>query len=98
MLLSSAAMFGCHDRDKAAVADMEELIHQTLKPGDSAVKIEAFFKDQNLPYDFDRFNQGYQATMTLEGRAIESVVTIYIYVNGDHSFKRAEVRMSYTFL
>jgi hypothetical protein len=98
MLFPLLAMFGCKDKDKAAVADMERLIQLNLKPGDPDTKIETFFRQHKLPYGFDRFGQGYQATMTLEGRAIESVVTIYVYVNGDHSFKRAEVRMSYTSL
>jgi hypothetical protein len=98
MLFPLLAMYGCQDKDKAAVADMEGLIQQNLKPGDPAAKIEAFFKQHNLPYGFDRFNQRYESTMDLPGRKIESVVTIYIYVNEDRSFKRAEVRMSYTYL
>jgi hypothetical protein len=101
MLLTMLAVFGCHDQnrqDREAVADMEKLIQQNLKPGDPDAKIEAFFKQHNLSYAFDRFNQGYESGVRLKDRKIESVVTICIYVNPDRSFNKAEVRMSYTYL
>jgi hypothetical protein len=102
MLLFPLAMFGCHDKDRDAVAEVQKLIQQNLKPGDSQAKIEAFFKENKLPYDFDRFNQlylsGIPSSRKTDSKGVESVITIKIYVNQDRSFQKADVRMSYTYL
>lgn len=102
MLLPLLAIFGCNDKDRVAVAEMEKLIHQNLKLGDPAAKIEEFFKQNKLPYDFDRFDQMYQcripASEKTDGKGVQSVILIHIYVSEDRSFKKAEVRVSYTYL
>jgi hypothetical protein len=102
MLLPLLAMFGCQDKDKAAVAEVEKLIQQNLKPGDPSAKIEAFFKQHDLPYGFDGLNQRYQSRVPssekTDSKGVKSSIGMYIYVNKDRSFQKAEVRMDYTYL
>ena len=100
MLLSLLAMFGCKDKGRETVAEMQTLIHQNLKPGDSEAKIEGFLKQNRIPYDFDAFNHRFQSRVPSSEKTnwigIESVVMIHIYVNEDRTFKNADVRMVYT--
>jgi len=100
MLLPLLAMFGCQDKDRAAVAEVQKLFDQNLKPGDPDSKIVALFKQHNIPYDFDRFGFGYQSTIPAsrktDWKGVESVITIYVHLNQDRSFKSVDVRMSYT--
>ena len=101
ILILLLAMFGCKDKDREAVAEVDRLIHQNLKPGDPSLKIEAFFKQRNFSYSFDNFNHRYQGGLPssekTDKKGVESVIAIYIYVNEDRSFKEAEVRMVYTY-
>ena len=100
MLIPALAVFGCHDKDREAVAQIQQLIQQNLKPGDPAAKIEAFLQAKKIPYGFDGFAKRYQcrvpSSARTDARGVESVVLIYIYVNADHSFQRAEVEAGYT--
>ena len=102
LLLPLFAIIGCNGKDRTTVAEFESLIQRNLKPGDPAAKIEEFFKQNKLPYDFDRFGQMYQCRVPssekTDSKGVESVILIHNYVNEDRSFKKAEDRMSYTYL
>lgn len=102
MLIPLLAIFGCQDKDKAAVAEVEKLIQQNLKPGDSDAKIVEFFKQNQFPYSFDNFNHRYQSGVPksekTDAKGVKSAIAIYIYVNQDRSFQKAEVQMVYTYL
>jgi hypothetical protein len=102
MLIPLLAIFGCQDKDKAAVTEVEKLILQNLKPGDPDAKIVEFFKQNKFPYSFDDFNHRYQSGVPssekTDSKGVKSVIAIYIYVNQDRSFQKAEVQMVYTYL
>ncbi len=102
MLLPALAVFGCHEKDREAVAQVEQLIQQNLKPGDPATKIEEFLKQHGFPYNFNEFEHRYEtgvpASRKTDSKGVESVITINIYVNPDRSFQRAEVRTTNTYL
>jgi len=84
------------------VQKLQLLINQSLHPGDSTQKIEAFLREYKLPFDFDPFNSRYQSRVpnseTKSIIGVEGVVIVYIYVAKDRSFQKAEVRRIYTYL
>jgi hypothetical protein len=95
------ALSACHAREVGA-ADLQKLIQQSLKPGDSGAEIVRFFEEHKLPYDFDLVNQRYESVVPASQQrniiGVKSAISIYIYVNKDRSFQRAEVEKFYTYI
>jgi hypothetical protein len=84
------------------VAATEELVRRCLAVGDGDDKIVAFLKANGMPYNFDPAGLSYQAYVPesrhRDAMGVESVISVDIFVDMKHLFKRAEVRMVYTFL
>lgn len=75
------------------------LINEHLSPGDSAEKIEAFLKEQEWEYDYDRFTMRYQSRYPegdVENLFTIKAIAIWLYVDESKAFLRAEVREVYT--
>jgi len=73
--------------------ELENLISEHLKPGSTNQEIIAFFEMQKWLYSFDRFSNRYQARDPKEDRLPEFLGghQIYIYVDDEKNFIRAEV-------
>lgn len=79
--------------------ELETLINQNLKPGDSSEKIEAFLKEQKWPFAYDRFSSRYSTRYPegdLDNAFIKKGIAIWIYVDESKAFARAEVEEVYT--
>lgn len=83
---------GCNG-DVMSKADIEKVISENLKPGNENQKIIEFFESQSWVFGFDRHQSRYQARNPEEdGRSgFLGGYQIYIYVNDNKEFVRAEV-------
>lgn len=70
-------------------------IETNLKQGDSSSVIEAFFKQRQLPFTYDRFSKRYQSIIR-EPKSEKHAVVIYINVDSERRFVSGEARDSYT--
>lgn len=80
---------------------IEKLINQNLKPGDSESKIVIFFESQGWLYEYDKYSERFQAKSpgTLTNYFIfEKGIQIYIYLDENMLFKKAEVIEVYSSL
>ena len=79
------------------VAAIENEIAQELQVGDSFEEIESFLKDHGMVYDFDYDSGRFQARLPEDERKADNIA-IYLYVDIDGRFLRAEVERVYTYL
>ena len=82
-----------------SVKELEMLINEHLSPGDSAEKIEAFLKEQEWPFTYDRFTKRYQTGYPegdVENLFTIKAIAIWLYVDESKAFLRAEVDEVYT--
>ncbi len=96
-LLSALMLAGCFPTLDITPEEVEEKINSTLKPGDSAEKIEAYFEKEGLGSSYDRFLNRYQSII----RHPESnfhAITIYVYVDENKRFIRIQADDVYAFL
>lgn len=70
-------------------------IEASLRPGDSSEKIEAYFTQQELSASFDRSQQRYQSIIRHPESNYHAIV-VYVYVDKERRFTRAEANDSYT--
>jgi hypothetical protein len=84
------------------MTDIEQQIERNLKYGDSDAKILAFFQQNGLPYNFNKYERRYESGLPksedVDSKGVKSVVIINIYVNDNGSFKSAEIKKIYTYL
>jgi len=74
-------------------------IEQSLTVGDSYEKIERFLSERGLLYSFDYHSSRFQARFDPNADTYDpdlSNVGVYIYVDTDRRFVKAEVRRIYT--
>ena len=89
---------GCEEKGMTA-DDVEKLIQNNLRVGDSSAAIEAFLDNQKIAHSYDDFNKRYQCIIRdpspkyPKGR--HSIV-IHIYVDKNKNYERVEVRNSFT--
>ena len=88
------------DFDKIAAEDVRVAIEGKLTVGADTNRIESFFERHDLPYDYDRYANRYQSIIRDVSRFpwVDKAIVIYIYVDHEKKFVRAEVRESLTFL
>ena len=100
LLIMLTITTGCAE-DAVTSGKIEKLIGETLEVGDSSLEIESFLKQNEITFAFDRFNVRYQGLINdpskYKPEGYHSIV-IYIYVDENKAFKRAEVRDSYTII
>ena len=76
-------------------------IDQSLTVGDSYEKIERFLSERGLLYTFDyhssRFRAGFDADADTYDPNLSNMV-VYIYVDSDGRFVKAEVERVYTYI
>lgn len=97
VLLSLPLIAACAPTLDVTAEEVEHRINEELKAGDGADEIEAYFKNEGLSVSYDEFNSRYQSII----RHPESnyhAITIYIYVDKDGNFVKAEANDSYTSL
>lgn len=92
LLLSS-----CFQKLEVTPEEVVSEINAKLIAGDEKEKIEAYFKNKDLDSSFDNYAQRYQSIIRHPESGFHAIV-IYIYVDENQSFIRAEVNDSYTFL
>lgn len=96
-LFGALMLAGCVSTLDITPKEVEAKINSSLKPGDSAAKIEAYFENEGLGLSYDRFQDRYHSII----RHPESnfhAITIVIFVDQNKRFIRAEADDSYTFL
>ena len=76
-------------------AEVLNQIEASLGPGDSSERIEAYFAQRGLGASFDRFQQRYQSIIRHPDSNYHAIV-IYVYVDEDRRFTRAEAYDTYT--
>ena len=84
-------------RPRATPKEVEPEINSSLKPGDSADKMEAYFENEGLVLSYDRF-QGRYHSIIRHPESNFHAITIVIFVDEKRRFIRAEADDSYTFL
>ena len=95
LILLTASSGGCVPTLDVTPSEVLDRIESSLRPGDNAEKIEAYFDQQQLDASFDRFNQRYQSIIRHPKSNYHAIV-IYIYVDEERRFTRAEAKNSYT--
>lgn len=76
-------------------------IDQSLTVGDSYEKIERFLNDRGLLYTFDYHSSRFQASFDVNAATYDtdlSNIGVYIYVDSDRKFVKAEVERVYTYI
>jgi hypothetical protein len=96
-ILLSAITGACGPTLDVTPADVLTQIDASLGPGDSSEAIEAYFSDEGLGVSFDGFNQRYQSIIRHPESNYHAIV-IYVYVDEERRFIRAEAHDSYTTL
>ena len=94
-ILLSASACACGPTLDVTPSEVVSQIEASLGPGDNSEKIEAYFAEQELGASFDRFNQRYQSIIRHPDSNYHAIV-IYVYVDKEHRFTRAEANDSYT--
>jgi hypothetical protein len=101
VILTAAALLGLTSCDSLpSVVEVRQHIDANLKPGDPESKVVAFLKQSGWLFGWDRFNRRYQATYGKTSKniiGVERGIGIYIYLNDDRSYLRAEVENVYTY-
>lgn len=96
------ALFFCSgcSGDAMSKADIEKVISENLKQGSQNLQIIDFFESQNWVFGFDRHLNRYQARDPEDDKrpAFLGGHQIYIYVNDEKEFVRAEVEKVYNAL
>lgn len=99
MALLSIICISCSDGDMSK-KELESLIFESLSPGSSDNEIRTFFDRHNWIYTYDRHSQRYQARDPAEddGPTTDQGHQIYVYVDDEKQFVRAEVIVVFTAL
>ena len=96
---------GCHAGgpevslpNQVGANEIRGLIAKELPARSSSDAIESFFEKHKLQYSYDRFMRRYQAILrdatSIPGQ--DHAVVIYVYIDSDGAFVRAEVHDSFT--
>ena len=96
-VISLVLLQGCMQTLDVTPAEVTSEINAQLKSGDSAFKIEDYFKSKGLSASFDAYSNRYQSIIRHPDSNFHAI-TIYIYVDNDKNFKSVEANDSYTFL
>jgi len=91
---------GCLYSDVMSKEEIENLISQNLKLGSTNKEIITFFKNQDWVYGFNRHLNRYRARDPEEDTLPEYLGRhrIYIYVDDEKKFIRAEVEKLFNFI
>ena len=96
MIAALLCLVGCSD-DETLRLSIEKKLHASLSVGDSREKIERVLTENNMPFNFNKYDHRYETGgKPEEKRAIERVISVYIYVDGSNRLARVEVRNAYT--
>lgn len=95
MLLALPLLVACGSTLDVTASEVEQKISSELSPGDGYGKIEAYFEKEGLPFSYDEFNSRYQSIIRETDSSFHAIV-IYVYVDGDRNFIKAETIDSYT--
>src|SRR5258708_8440802 len=94
LLACLSASIACGREAEAMTKEhIRSLITKELTRGTRSDLVEAFFKRHDLNFDYDRFANGYQGLVRVSQY---HAITIYIYLDADKKFARAEVEDSFT--
>jgi len=96
-VLFTLLMVACLPALDVTASEVEQRINRELQPGDQAEKIEAYFKKEGIPAAYDSFRSRYQSSLRHPDSHYH-VITIYVYVDTERNFIKAEAHDSYTFL
>ncbi|MCB2263560.1 MAG: hypothetical protein LGR52_11615 [Candidatus Thiosymbion ectosymbiont of Robbea hypermnestra] len=97
-IIAVSCMGGGND---VKLIELRRDIEQSLTVGDSYEKIERFLNDRGLLYDFDYHSSRFQAAFDVNSDTYDpdlSNVIVYIYVDNDRRFVKAEVERVYTYI
>lgn len=97
-VLLTLSATACTEKSTATSREVQSSIDRALRRGSSAADIERFFREQNLPYTYDRFANRYQSVIrgVSDNPGIDQAIVIHVYVDDARTFTRAEVRDSFT--
>jgi hypothetical protein len=88
---------GCVSKLDITPQEVEAKINASLKVGDSSEIIEAYFKQEGLGFSYDKHESRYQSIIRHPKSDFHAII-IYIYIDNQKGFLKAEAHDSYTFL
>ena len=97
LLIAVAFLIGCFRTLDVTPADVEKQINAALKPGDSAETIEQYFSGRGLGYSYNKRESRYKSIIRHPDSNFHAIV-IYVWVDKQKKFVKAEAHNSYTFL
>jgi hypothetical protein len=83
---------------KARLADVRNLLHKELKTGDSREKVDKVLTDAGIAYEYDRFQNRYQSTVTDARCKHDEAISIYVTFDPSGKVSKVEIFESYTAL
>ncbi len=77
---------------------LKEIVAAQLHPGDSAEKITKFYSEHNIQYFYNKHLKLYEAFYLLPKAELDRghTLQVFIYVDKDGAFLRADIGDSYT--
>ena len=98
-LVLAASVLGCHqDGNVMDAKKLREIVAAQLHTGDPAEKIRAFYSEHNIDYLYDKDLKRYEAGYPLPKAELDRghTLQLFIYVDKDGGFLRADIGDSYT--
>lgn len=88
----------CSEGARTSVKVVEAMINSELPVGSSSQQIEQFFQKHGLPFSYDRFSKRYNSIIRNVSPQpnTDHAIVIYLYVDDEGKFTRAEIRDSFT--
>ncbi len=95
----SAAISACRGNCiKRKTAEVRKLLNRNIKAGDTRERVDTVLKSADILYEYDRFLNRYQSTVTDTRCGPNDAVSIYVTFNSVGRVSKIEVFESYTAL
>lgn len=84
--------------DQQKANEVELSIHTELQVGAASQAIEEYFDRHGIAYSYDKFARRYQAIVrnVAISSDVDQAIVIYVYVDEEKRFQRAEAHDSFT--
>lgn len=94
-----SSVFTAHsyaDCMKSRTDEVRNLLNRDLKAGDTRARAKKILKTAGIAYEYDRFQNRYQSTITDARCGPYDAISIYVNFNSSGKMSNVEVLESYT--
>jgi hypothetical protein len=91
------ALSGCGgDCMKPRTAEVRNLLERGLKAGDKRERVDEVLKNAGIVYEYDRFQNRYQSTITDSSCGPYQAISVYVYFDASGKMSSVEIFESHT--